>query len=252
MTALLIILGIILFFIAVLSIPFNVYADYNEEFTLYIRYLFIKYYIYPPAEKKKKEKKEKPEKEKPEEEKPEAPKEKSDNFIKTFYNDQGLSGILELISNIAAKLKKGLYGITRSFYIRRLWLRINVAGKDSADAAEKYGKMCARVYPPMGYIINSMHSKRCSVKINPDFLGKKSQGAFKLHLAIIPSKLLGSVIALGLRLAVELIKIFISNSKASAKSKSNQSAASKEAAKDNLESAVTSQEETEKKGGKTQ
>ena len=57
MTALLIILGIIIFIMLILAIPVNIYSEYNEEFVLYIRYLFIKYYIYPPQEKKNKKKK---------------------------------------------------------------------------------------------------------------------------------------------------------------------------------------------------
>jgi predicted membrane protein len=57
LTALLIILGIIIFIMLILAIPVNIYSEYNEEFVLYIRYLFIKYYIYPPQEKKNKKKK---------------------------------------------------------------------------------------------------------------------------------------------------------------------------------------------------
>ncbi len=218
MLALYIILGILLFLIAVLSLPFNIYADYKESFVLYVRWLFIKIYIYPPADKKKKPKKEKkPKQETPKEETPQdetqpAP-EKKENFIKVFYNNQGVNGMLELIANIVTKLNDGLHGIGRSLYIRRLWLRINVADGNSANTAIKYGKMCSAVYPAMGYIISIMHSKNCSVKVQPDFLGSKTEGAFSLHLAVIPSKLLWATIVMGVKLVIELIKVFISNAK---------------------------------------
>ena len=231
MKVLLIILLIILAFIVILSIPFLIYSEYKESFVLYVRYLFIKFYIYPPEDKKKKKKKEKkpkeekPEEEKPEEEKPEEPKEKGDNFIKVFYNNQGVPGVIELIGNIARKLKKGLHKMGKSFYIRKLWLRINVADGNAADTAVKYGKICAGVYPSLGYILDTVNSRNCSVKINPDFLGSKSQAAFDIHLFIIPSKLIGSAIKMGLSLGVELIKIFISNARSGSKNKVNTAAA---------------------------
>lgn len=257
MTALLIILGIIIFIMLILAVPVNIYSEYNEEFVLYIRYLFIKYYIYPPQEKKnkkkKKEKKPKDEKkdDKKEEEKEEKPKEKSDNFIKTFYNDQGVSGIIELISNVAAKLKKGMGKIGRSFYIRMFWLRINVADGDAANTAQKYGKVCAAVYPPLGYILSTVHSKNCSVKINPDFLGGKSQGAFKLSLDLIPLKLIGAGISLAFSLGIELIKVLITNSKnASKRQAAKQKAASKEAEKNKTKISVEAENAETRKGGK--
>lgn len=258
MTALLIILGIIIFIMLILAVPVNIYSEYNEEFVLYIRYLFIKYYIYPPQEKKnKKKKKEKKPKEDKKEDKgeekkeEEKPKEKSDNFIKTFYKNQGVSGMIELISNIASKLKKGMGKIGRSFYIRMFWLRINVADGDAANTAQKYGKVCAAVYPPLGYILSTVHSKNCSVKINPDFLGGKSQGAFKLSVNLIPLKLIGAGISLAFSLGIELIKVLVKNSKsASKKQASKQNAALAEAEKNKTKIPVTAENAETKKGGK--
>lgn len=239
MTVLLIILAVIAGLIGILSIPFHVYTEYKESFVLYVRYLFIKIYIYPPEnkkKKKKKDKKEKPKEEKPEEEKPaeDKPKEKGDNFIKTFYKNQGIAGVIELIQSIAYKLKKGLHGMGRSFYIRKLWLRINVADSDSANTAVKYGKVCAGVYPSLGYILDTVHSKKCSIKINPDFLGSKSQAAFDLHLFIVPSKLIGSVIKMGISLGIELIKMLISNSKSSKKAVVSTAAKTVAVSQDNM------------------
>lgn len=217
MTALYIILGILLFLLVILSFPVNIYAEYKDSFALWVRWLFVKIYIYPPSDKKKPKKEKKPKEGKPQDEAAKeetaTPSEPKENFIKTFYNNQGVPGILELISNIAKKLGAGLKGIGRSFYIRRLWLRINVGGGNSADVAVKYGKMCSGVYPAMGYILSVVHSKNCSVKVQPDFLGGKTEGAFSLHLAVIPSKLIGAAVVMGIRLLVELIKVFISNAK---------------------------------------
>lgn len=264
MKVLLIILAVILFFIGILSVPFHVYSEYVESFVLYVRWLFVKIYIYPPADKKKKkkkkDKKKKDDKKEDEEEddkkdeEEEKPKEKGDNFIKTFYNNQGVPGMINLIGSIAKKLKKGLHKIGKSFYIREMWLRINVADSDSAETAIKYGKICSAVYPSLGYIIDCVNAKNCSVKIQPDFLGRKTQGAFKLHLFVIPSKLIGSGIKMGLSLGIELLKILISNAKSGAKSGSKET---KKAANDAVntlaeaaEKSVDDDKEETQKGGK--
>lgn len=265
MKVLLIILAVILFFIGILSIPFHVYSEYIESFVLYVRWLFVKIYIYPPADKKKKKKKDKKKKDKDkenddeedddkeEEKDEEKPKEKGDNFIKVFYNNQGVSGMLNLISTIVGKLKKGLHKIGKSFYIRKLWLRINVADEDSAETAIKYGKICSAVYPSMGYIIDCVNSKNCSVKVQPDFLGNKTRGAFNLHLFVIPSKLIGSSIKMGLSLGIELLKILISNAKSKATGSAKTAKAVNDAENKMAEAAEKSADnnkEKTQKGGK--
>lgn len=262
MKVLLIILGIILFFIGILSIPFHIHSEYIESFVLYVRWLFVKIYIYPPADKKKKKKKDKKKKEEDkkdeddeeEEKEEEKPKEKGDNFIKVFYNNQGVSGMINLIGTIASKLKKGLHKIGKSFYIRKLWLRINVADGDSAETAIKYGKICSAVYPSLGYIIDTVNAKNCSVKIQPDFLGKKTQGGFVLHLFIVPSKLIGSSIKMGISLGIELLKILIANAKSKAKGGSADTAKAVNDAENKMAEAAEKSAEDDKektqKGGK--
>ena len=222
MIVLYIILGIILFLIGVLSIPINIYASYDGGFVMYVRWLFIKYYIYPPPEKKdKKKKSKKKKKEKPEENKEEKPQEepkpKSENFIKVFYNNQGVAGIIDLISDVASALKKGFHSMGKGFLIRRFKLRINVADGGAAGTALKYGKVCAAVYPPLGYIFSVIHSRKCSVKIEPDFIGTKSDGMFDLHLAAVPSVIAGGALMMCIRLGIRMIKVMISNSKAASK-----------------------------------
>lgn len=224
MIVLYIILGIILFLIGVLSIPINVYASYDGGFVMYVRWLFIKYYIYPPPEKKDKKKKSKKKKEKPEKKKEktdEEPKQKSDNFIKVFYNNQGVAGIIDLLSDVAAALKKGFHSMGKGFLIRRFKLRINVADGGAAGTALKYGKVCAAVYPPLGYIFSVIRSRNCSVKIEPDFIGNKSEGMFDLHLAAIPSVIAGGALMMCIRLGIRMIKVMISNSKSASKGADN-------------------------------
>ena len=143
MTALYIILGIIAFFVIVLSIPVVLDLEYTDAVRCKVSWLFLKFDIYPFPEKKKKEEKPKKEKkeEKPEEKKEEKPKQKKENFLKTFYNNQGLSGVLELLNNCVAALKRfSVKFIKRAVIFKKFHLDIHITEDDAAATAIKYGK----------------------------------------------------------------------------------------------------------------
>ena len=90
MTALYIILGIIAFFVILLSIKFAVTVHYEDDVAVSVKWLFIKINILPKHEKKpKKEKKKKEKKDKKEEE----PK-KEDETIKEPKKKKGFFGRL--------------------------------------------------------------------------------------------------------------------------------------------------------------
>ena len=111
MTFLYVLLGIILFFVLLLSIRITINAEYFDEFKLSLSLLFIKINILPSKNKDKPKKEKKPKDEKPKEEpspetEPEDPKEKKDNIFVTFYNNQGFDGVVQLINNAASSLGK--------------------------------------------------------------------------------------------------------------------------------------------------
>lgn len=219
MTALYIILGIVLFFILVLSIPVVLDLEYSDIFTCKVSWLFLKFNIYPPNEKKDKKPKEKEEKkpeEKPKEETPKHTEEavKKDNFIKVFYDNQGVLGIVELIRNCASYLGKFSKGFLKSIYIRKLNIRINVTESDAAKTAIKYGKICQEIYPPLGFICSSCHVKNYSVNIWADYCGDKTKGEFETRVALVPRSVINAGIALVFRLGVQLLKVVLSNIKA--------------------------------------
>lgn len=219
MTALYIILGIILFFILILSIPVVLDLEYTDSFKCKVSWLFVKFDIYPPKEKKEKAqkpKKEKPPKEKPAEESPTPSQivEKKDNFIKTFYNNQGVLGIIELIGNCASYLGKFSKGFLKSIYIRKLHIRISVTESDAAKTALKYGKICQEVYPPLGFICSSCHVKNYSVNIWANYCGEKTVGEFETRVALVPRSVINAGIALVIRLGVQLLKVVFTNIKA--------------------------------------
>lgn len=215
MTALYIILGIVLFFVAVLSIPVVLDMEYGDVFKLRVSWLFVKFNILPKDESEKKPKKEKkPKAEKPQAEK--APAEtsvtdasKKDNPIKIFYEDQGVLGIVELINNVASYLGKFSKGFLKSIYIKKLRIRIWVTEGDAAQTAIKYGKFCQMIYPPLGFICSSCHVKDYDVNIWAEYCGDKTKGEFETKVALIPRSVINAGIAFVFRLVVRLVKALL-------------------------------------------
>lgn len=215
MTALYIILGIVLFFIAVLSIPVVLDMEYGDVFKLRVSWLFVKINILPKDESKKKPKKEK----KPKTEKTQAetaPTEtpvtntgKKENPIKIFYEDQGVLGIVELINNVASYLGKFSKGFLKSIYIKKLRIRIWVTEGDAAQTAIKYGKFCQMIYPPLGFICSSCHVKDYDVNIWAEYCGDKTKGEFETKVALIPRSVINAGIAFVFRLVVRLVKALL-------------------------------------------
>ena len=228
MTGLLIFAGIILFFILLLSIPVALDLEYVDLFRCRVSWLFIKFNIYPQDEsKKKKEKKEKPKKETEPKEKPaennpaQEEKVKKDNFLKTFYENQGVSGIIELINNCAKYLGKFSKGFLKSIYITKLFINISVTESDAAKTALKYGKICQEVYPALGFICSSCHVKNYKVNIWANYCGDKTKGTFDTRILLVPRSVINAAIALVFRLGIQLLKVVFSNIKASKYNNSN-------------------------------
>ena len=225
MVALYIILGIIAFFVVILSIPVSLSLEYTDSFRCSVSWLFVKINLFPREKKEKKENEPKEKKEQPkkEEEKPEEekPKEKKDNFLKTFYNNQGVSGILELVSNVASALGKLTKGFLRSIIIGKLHIRISVTDDDAAATAIKYGKICSALYPSLGYICSVMKVKDYKVNVWADYCGEKTVGEIETKVSLIPIIAINAGIAFAFRLVIQLIKVVVSNIKAASATNTN-------------------------------
>lgn len=218
MTALYIILGIIAFFVIVLSIPVVLDLEYTDAVRCKASWLFLKFDLYPFPEKKKKEEKPKEEKkeEKPEEKKEEKPKPKKENFLKTFYNNQGLAGVIELLNNCVAALKRfSVKFIKRAVIIKKFRLDIHITEDDAAATAIKYGKVCSALYPSLGFICSNMKVKDYKVNVFADYCGEKTTVEFVTKTAFIPRALINAGIALVFSLLKQLLKVVISNNKSS-------------------------------------
>lgn len=224
MTALYIILGIIAFFVIVLSIPVVLDLEYTDAVRCKASWLFLKFDLYPFPEKKKKEEKPKEEKkeEKPEGKKEEAPKPKKENFLKTFYNNQGLSGVIELLNNCVAALKRfSVKLVKRAVIIKKFHLDVHITEDDAAATAIKYGKVCSGLYPSLGFICSNMKVKDYKVNVFADYCGEKTTVEFITETAFIPRAMINAGIVLVFSLLKQLLKVAISNNKASKNKSTN-------------------------------
>lgn len=213
MTALEIILGIIAFFVLILSIRFTVYMTYDEEFMLDISWLFIKLHILPKKEKEEKPKKEKEPKkeneEEPSEEKPE--KEKKDNILVSFYKNQGFSGVLQLLKDTVNAIN-GMFGtVFRHFVFRELKLYMTVGSADAAETAQLYGKTCAAVFPAMGLITSTCNVKEYDCAVRPNFMVAEKTAVFRVVLSFRPIFATTAVVVLAFKLLFKVVFKLLKN-----------------------------------------
>ncbi|MDR2753322.1 MAG: hypothetical protein LBB50_03330, partial [Oscillospiraceae bacterium] len=172
-----------------------------------------------------KKKKEKPPKEKKEPEKKEEPdKPKEPNIFQRFYQYQGVPGFVELLWRVVAALQAFGRGLWRAFYIRRLaFYMVLPGGDDPAALAEKYGKLNAAIYPPLGWLMSHLRSRKgaAHVQLHPDFTGwGKKQMECEAELTVCPLVLIAALLGLLLRLGVRVGLKFLQGSKPPSSSKS--------------------------------
>lgn len=168
-----ILLGILLVIFLLILMPVKLKVSYNEDFRCSLKIGFVKIQLYPQKPKKKKRKKP-PEKA---EEKPKSEEKKKENLIK----EKGISWLFDLIKKIADLAVGALKDFFRHIIVKKLMLSINIAGKDAADTAVKYGYCCSAVYPAFGIIVGAVKCKSYGVDISPNF-EEKAKSAVNMEL----------------------------------------------------------------------
>ncbi len=229
MKILLILAGIILFFILLLSIGLKIIVHSEDGVDVTVTWLFLKFKILPKDEEKEKKKEEKKKKKeakkaakeakKPEEEKPKdetikEPKSKKDNMFLKYYRNNGVSGTVELVRRFSKVLGTMLRGIARSFTIDEMFILLKVGAGDSADTAIKYGKTCSAFYPAVGLIVDTMRVRKYSVEVKPDFIEGKNEAKLHAKLSLCPRRLINAIIAFAIRTVFKVGIKFLKGQKA--------------------------------------
>ncbi len=212
MTFLYIILGIIAFFVIILSIPLHLSLAYDDKIRLSVRYLFLKFELLPAKPKAKKEKSENVE-QKEEKPKPAGNKEKKPNPLLEMVKANGYDGMMTVLSNLMRILK--IYGgkLFKSVIFDELDLYISVGTGDSAATAIKYGQTCQKVYPIMGYICSNNLVRKYDINVEPDFLANDTEGEFYCDLSICVRKIINATIAMVVRLIFGVLLTFLKGGK---------------------------------------
>lgn len=215
-----VILGIILLFVLILSIPVKVTLAFDDKIRLSVKYLFVKLDILPTDPNKPKKEKAPKEPEPPKEPKPEAePTEKKPNPIIEMVKANGYDGMMTVIKNLGNVL--GVYGgkIFKSIIFDRIDLHITVGTGDSAATAIKYGQTCQKVYPIFGFICSNNLVRKYDINVEPDFLANKTEGDFFCEMNICIRKIINSTVAMAVRLVFKVLIKFFTGAK---KNKNNE------------------------------
>ncbi len=248
MLALEIILGIILFFVILLSIRLKVSFHKEDKAELDVKWLFLKFHIVPKPEKKpKKPKKEKAKKKEPkkEDKKTETPKEenkeekpeentsqpsetadkkekkkspkvkkdKNDNIFYRFYFNNGVSGTLDLLKRIKEVLSNTAGRIARSFVVEELIVSLTVGAGDSAETAIKYGKTCAEFYPVMGYLTGKLNIRKYNFEVAPDFINGSNKARLHGTVSFIPRRFINGLVISAVEAVFKVVIKFLKGSK---------------------------------------
>lgn len=203
---LLILSGIIALILLLLFCPVVVKLDYREKLKIRVGYLFP---IIPiptgkeedpvKAAKKAAKKERAEEKKRLKEEKrrirykkkhpaaaeaAETQPAKKENFFSKRFKEDGLSGVIGLIKELAEIVGGLLKRITDHLIISRLDLDIAVAAEDAAKTAMTYSHICTAVYPSVRFISDHVRKCRHRIRIAPVFIREKTEFRFVLKARI--------------------------------------------------------------------
>ena len=128
---------------------------------------------------------------------------KKPNFIKKLWDDEGLVGILSLVTNLLETADTAARTLIKGLHIYSLYVKMIIGGGDAADIAEKYASLAGHYYPVKGIILNQMRVDQYDDLIEPDFIAPRSEYEFQIIASLN--------IALLLKVALRAGKVFLVN-----------------------------------------
>ncbi len=181
MLALYIILGILLLLFSLTLLNVYWYAEYDEKLKVFVRIAFLKIQLAPQKQKEEKPKKKSPKKQKKKKKKKkktEKPEKKEPSFINKLYKERGVSGIIDIIRQLAEIVAGALKGIFSHLIVTELTVKLDISGEDAADSAIKYGRVCAALFPALRVITDIVTVKHYNVSVTPVFSDKPETRAY--------------------------------------------------------------------------
>ena len=135
------------------------------------------------------------------------PQEKKPNMITKIVDEDGIVGIMTLVSNLIETLNTAVTTLFRGLHIYSLYVSILVGGADAAEIATAYGRICGVYYPVKGMILNGMKVDQYDDYIQPDFIAERNEYEFQL----IASMSVGLVLKIGIKAGFTFLLNLIKN-----------------------------------------
>ena len=134
------------------------------------------------------------------------PEAKKQNFITKLIDEEGIVGILTLVSNLLETVSTAMTTLFRGLHIYSLYVKMIIGGGDAAQIAQDYGKICGIYYPIKGVILNGMKVDQYDDLIEPDFIAPQNEYEFQLIASINVALLLKVGIKAGITFLKNMIK----------------------------------------------
>lgn len=187
MTWIYVLAAVFLLLAVIMFSPICVEGQYSKENTyLLLKWLFIKYNIYPLDEEKKKRKKLKAQKKQEKKDskavkKGKIPKEKKKKHL---FGEIKPLNFLRLMASVIGQMAKTAKTILRRTTFKNFNLEVSVGGEDAADSAIAYGKICSFTYPALGLLHANSKMKNPKVNIYADYQKEETEVYFSSRAKI--------------------------------------------------------------------
>lgn len=139
---------------------------------------------------------------------PKAEKQKAEkpNYIKKVLDEDGIVGIMLLITNLLQTAGSAINTLIKGLHIYSLYVKMIIGGGDASDIAQKYGSISGIYYPMKGFILNGMKVDQYDDYIQPDFIAPRSEYEFQFIGSISVGLLVKVLLKAGKVFVVNLIK----------------------------------------------
>lgn len=128
------------------------------------------------------------------------------NYIKKVLDEDGIVGIMLLITNLLQTAGSAINTLIKGLHIYSLYVKMIIGGGDASDIAQKYGSISGLYYPMKGFILNGMKVDQYDDYIQPDFIAPRSEYEFQFIGSISVGLLVKVLLKAGKVFVVNLIK----------------------------------------------
>lgn len=128
------------------------------------------------------------------------------NFIQKIIDEDGIVGIMLLVSNLLETVNTAVVTLFRGLHIYSLYVKMIIGGGDADEIARSYGNICGMYYPIKGIILNGMKVDQYDDYIQPDFLATHNEYEFQLIASLNVALILKVGLKAGKTFLINLIK----------------------------------------------